>query len=126
MSNVQLLDDGQVFYETGTLSLVGGTSGFTGSSTLSYSRTGNVVTITTSLLTHASSADVNSGNIVLPASLRPTSLAQYNCYLGDLSDALYTVEIATSGRIRVLYRASGVSVTRTDSATSTTITYVIR
>jgi len=105
-------------------SLVGGTSDYTGSSSVFLYRVGKQVTVfSNGNLTHSSNNSPNSGNIVLPARFRPKQAA-HTVYISGGADIGHIL-VNTAGQISTVYRTySGSDSNRINSLTIPLITYI--
>lgn len=109
------------YYQTASVAANGD---FTGG-TITYTRIGNVVTVSTTLLTHASGATISCAAGFIPSWARPSDTRR-SCYTVFASSTAGIIEVPSDGTLVVrYYSANGTTTNRTDSVTGGSITYTV-
>lgn len=108
-------------YATGSKAV----DGSFGGGTIYYTRIGNLVTLTGTILSHPNDVAATTSVGFLPEHFRPTAGDAYNSFAYDTT-AGYNIYVTTTGTVNVYYQNETAGVNKTSTAISPTISYVVQ
>jgi len=109
------------FYETYSMPAVDTGVFLTG--TITFTRIGKLVTLSTTLMTHSAGSTITSGAGVVPERFRPSDDVS-TCYIYDDFQGR-TISVYTTGSIQIFYRNESSGVPNATTGKGIVITYTV-